>query len=255
MNTIGVSCPDFGKIPFTEALESISREFKHWEIFSELEHYAPLVDMEHAVEIRSSKLTFSVHTGIADINVASNNERLREAAVENIVAEMKAASDLDIDTVTVHPGIINLAVKDIRARSVAQARISMKSIEHYAEEYGLYACIENMPNFPVMLGIQAEELKEIIDGTDLPVCFDIGHAHTAGQIDRMVELFGDRIRNVHIHDNMGEKDEHLTIGDGSVDFRHVLGLLKNYPHRYIIESRTLESAVDSQARLRKLLGQ
>ena len=32
-------------------------------------------------------------------------------------------------------------------------------------------------------------------------------------------------------------------------------LLKKYPHRYIIESRTLESAVDSQARLRKLLGQ
>ena len=87
MNTIGVSCPDFGKIPFNQALESISREFSHWEIFSELEHYAPLVDLEHAEDIRSSKMTFSVHTGIADINVASNTERLREAAVENIVAE------------------------------------------------------------------------------------------------------------------------------------------------------------------------
>ena len=255
MNAIGVSCPDFGKLPFGEALDSISREFRHWEIFSELEHYAPLVSLEHSDLIRSSDLTFSVHTGIADINVASNNERLREAAVGNIVAEMKAASDLDIDTVTVHPGIINLAVKGIRERSLAQARISMKEIEHYAAEYGVYACIENMPNFPVMLGIQADELKDIIDGTDLSVCFDIGHAHTSGQVGRMVELFGDRIRNIHIHDNMGEKDDHLTIGDGSIDFAKVLGLLKNYPHRYIIEARSLDSAVVSQARLRKLLGQ
>ena len=112
-----------------------------------------------------------------------------------------------------------------------------------------------MPNFPVMLGIQADELNEIIDGTDLSVCFDIGHANTSGQIDRMVELFGDRIRNIHIHDNLGVKDDHLTIGDGRVDFGHVLGLLSNYRGRYIIEARSLESAVESQARLRKLLGQ
>ena len=255
MNVIGVSCPDFGKTPFPEALSRISKEFRHWEIFSELEHYAPLVSLEHSDLVRGSDLTFSVHTGIADINVASNNERLREAAVANIVAEMKAANDLDIDTVTVHPGIINLAVKGVRDRSIAQARISMKEIEHYSAEYGLYTCIENMPNFPVMLGIQADELNEIIDGTDLSVCFDIGHANTSGQIDRMVELFGDRIRNIHIHDNLGEKDDHLTIGDGRVDFGHVLGLLRNYRGRYIIEARSLESAVESQARLRKLLGQ
>ena len=133
MNAIGVSCPEFGKTPFPEALENISREFRHWEIFSELEHYAPLVCLEHASLIRDSDLTFSVHTGIADINVASNNERLREAAVANIVAEMKAANDLDLDTVTVHPGIINLAVKGVRERSIAQAKISMKESMEYSK--------------------------------------------------------------------------------------------------------------------------
>ena len=64
-----------------------------------------------------------------------------------------------------------------------------------------------------------------------------------------------RIRNIHIHDNLGEKDDHLTIGDGKVDFGHVLGLLSDYRGRYIIEARSLESAIESQARLRRLLGQ
>ena len=209
MNAIGVSCPEFGKTPFPEALENISKEFRHWEIFSELDHYAPLVSLEHASLIRDSDLTFSVHTGIADINVASNNERLREAAVANIVAEMKAANDLDLDTVTVHPGIINLAVKGVRERSIAQAKISMKEIEHYSVEYGLYACIENMPNFPVMLGIQADELKEIIDGTDLSVCFDIGHAALLAQdVRSAINSLSGLLAVTHLHDNNGVRDLH-----------------------------------------------
>ena len=255
MNTIGVSCPDFGKTPFPEMHDSLSKHFSHWEIFSELAHYAPTVCSEHREIISSSPMTFTVHTGIADINVASTNERIREASVTNIVREMEAARKLGIDTVTVHPGIINLAVKNIRGRCIEQAQKSMKEIEASAEEYGIHACIENMPNFPVMLGIQADELAEIVEGTDLPICFDIGHANTAGQVDRMVELFGDRIRNVHIHDNLGEKDDHMTIGDGNVDFGHVLELLKSYRHRYIIECKTLESGVESLSRLKKMLAQ
>lgn len=253
MNTIGVSCPDFGKTPFPHMHDAISEHFSHWEIFSELAHYAPKVCSEYLDLVRSSPMTFTVHTGIADINVASNNERIREASVANIVAEMEAANDLGLDTVTVHPGIINLAVKGIRDRCIAHAQRSMKAIEAAASEYGINACIENMPKFPVMLGIQADELAEIVDGTDLPICFDIGHANTAGQVDRMVELFGDRIRNVHIHDNMGENDDHMTIGDGKVDFPHVLRLLRSYRHRYIIECRTLESGIESLSRLEKLL--
>lgn len=253
MNTIGVSCPDFGKVPFPEMLSEISKEFNHWEIFSELAHYAPKVCEEYPDLIRSSPMTFSVHTGIADINVASTNERLRLASVENILSEMEAANKLGIDTVTIHPGIINFAVKDIRDLLIPLARKSMKTFDKASRELGVTACIENMPNFMVMLGIGADELAEIIDGTDLSVCFDIGHANTAGQIESMVEVFGDRIRNIHIHDNMGERDEHLTIGDGNIDFGKVLSLLKNYTHRYIIESRDLASAIESQKRLRKML--
>ena len=92
-----------------------------------------------------------------------------------------------------------------------------------------------------------------MDGTDLGICFDIGHANTMGQIDDMVETFGDRIVNVHIHDNNGQRDEHLTIGDGAIDFDRVLGLLSSYRGNYIIESKNLDSAVESQSRLKKML--
>lgn len=252
-NVIGVSCTQFSKEPFLDIYGLVSKEFSHWEIFSELDHYGPTVARDHCDLIGSSNLTFSLHTGIGDINVASTNERIRETSLFNIFSEMEAANKLGIETLTIHPGIINMAVKGTRDRSLVQANRSMKEIERAADEYGVCACIENMPAFPVMLGIEASELATIVDGTDLPICFDIGHANTSGQIEAMVELFGNRIRNVHIHDNLGEKDDHMTIGDGKIDFAYVLGLLKNYTHRYIIEAKSIESAVISKARLEKLL--
>lgn len=255
MNTIGVSCPQFTKVPFPDMLERISKSFTHWEIFSELEHYGPTVADRYSELIGNSKLTFSLHTGIADINVASTNELIREASVSNIVNEMESANKLGIDTVTIHPGVINMAVKDTRECSLVQANKSMIALDKAAEEFGVTACIENMPNFPVMLGIEAKELGRIVDGTSLSICFDIGHANTFGQIDDMVSLFGDRIRNVHIHDNLGERDDHMTLGEGIIDFKHVLALLKSYTHRYIIESRTMESAEESLVYLKKLLDQ
>lgn len=254
MNTIGISCTNFTKSSFGEIHELVSGKFSHWEIFSELNHYLPEVCENNYELVRGSPLSFTLHTGIGDINVASTNELIREASVANIISEMKAANKLGIDTATIHPGIVNMAVKGTREKSITQACKSMREIEAAASEYGITACIENMPNFPMMLGIEAEELGMIVEGTDLSICFDIGHANTFDQIENMVELFGDRIRNIHIHDNLGKSDDHMTIGDGSIDFKKVMSLLHSYKHRYIIESKTLDSAVTSQERLRELLG-
>ena len=69
----------------------------------------------------------------------------------------------------------------------------------------------------------------------------------------MIDTFSDRIANVHIHDNMGERDEHLTLGEGSIDFQHVISMLKGYTGNYIIESKNLDSAVRSKKVLERLL--
>ena len=58
---------------------------------------------------------------------------------------------------------------------------------------------------------------------------------------------------MHIHDNEGEKDQHLTIGDGNIDMGACIKNLSKYGGKYIIESKSLESAVESQDRLNRLL--
>ena len=252
---IGVSCTSFCTSPPIDVLREVSGCFRHWEIFSEADHAVQGRDARFMEAYRSSGMTYSLHSSIADTDIAALNTRMRQATIDEFESEMRFASEVGIDTMTIHPGLICLSVPDCRERSVAAANESCKAIEKLASEYGLaHVCIENMPNVPVMLGNTAEELGRIVDGTGLGITFDIGHANTTGQIDAMVDRFGDRIEHVHIHDNLGDRDAHLTIGEGSIDFRHVMSLLHGYGGLFIIESKSFESAVESQKRLRAMFG-
>jgi sugar phosphate isomerase/epimerase len=40
----------------------------------------------------------------------------------------------------------------------------------------------------------------------------------------------DKIRSTHLHDNHGERDEHLWIGEGTIDWEEAMSLLRSAPH-------------------------
>ncbi|MFA6804290.1 MAG: sugar phosphate isomerase/epimerase, partial [Candidatus Methanomethylophilaceae archaeon] len=82
--------------------------------------------------------------------------------------------------------------------------------------------------------------------------FDIGHANTTDQIDTIIESLSDRFANVHIHDNMGENDEHRTVGNGNIDFKKALMKFPKYNGNLIIEAKSFQSAVESKEKLEKM---
>jgi sugar phosphate isomerase/epimerase len=250
---IGVSSTAFCSEAVETTLEKVAKEFKHWEIISEGEHYLPLVMRRLEAIAPSYGMKFSIHAPISDVNPAALSDRMRESATLEIIASMEQALQLNAETVTFHPGHHSMVIPNMESRAVEKAKRSMRTIDRLMNEFGIVATIENMPCFKFMIGAQAKELAYIIDGTDMKICFDIGHANTVNQIDEMIDIFGDRIRNVHIHDNNGTNDDHMTIGDGNIDFRKVLKRLSKYKGNYIIESRTLESAVISRDRLKDLM--
>ena len=113
---------------------------------------------------------------------------------------------------------------------------SLEEIDRSATENGVKAALENMPRMPITTCTEPNELLSLIEGTSLRVCFDIGHAHTNGNIDEFVK-HRSHFANVHIHDNDGSSDQHLTIGDGRIDFERVLAGMSGYDRRYVIEAR------------------
>ena len=249
---IGISCTSFSSDPPEVWLDRIVGNFDLWEIFSEASHSIVYNFDDFKELLPSYDLHYSVHAPICDINIASISDPVREASLKEMIDTIEAANRLDIDRVTIHPGLSSMSVHGIEDRYLMRAKESMKVLEKVSHEYGMTLAIENMPDMYFFLGREAKEVAGILEGTDLGVCFDIGHANTAGQIDAMIDKFGDRIMNIHIHDNNGKMDEHLTIGDGSIDFSDVLSKVDFYDRNFVIESKTYESAVESQSRLESL---
>jgi sugar phosphate isomerase/epimerase len=61
-----------------------------------------------------------------------------------------------------------------------------------------------------------------------------------------------RFDHLHVHDNHGQSDEHLALGDGNIAWEKVAGSSPaNTPAGVVIEGRTLEEAKRSLAAFRK----
>jgi sugar phosphate isomerase/epimerase len=98
------------------------------------------------------------------------------------------------------------------------------SLEHlvvFAKARGVTIALENTPD---ELGAPAS-LQHFIAEThlhELKLCFDIGHAHMEDGVESSFDAMRDRIVTTHIHDNHGEKDEHLLPYSGTIDWKAAL---------------------------------
>ena len=59
-------------------------------------------------------------------------------------------------------------------------------------------------------------------------CLDAGHAVAFGQsgIGPWLKVLGPHLGQLHLHDNLGNCDDHLAIGSGSIDFNIIFEFLK-----------------------------
>jgi sugar phosphate isomerase/epimerase len=242
---IAVSIPALSLVDFGTALASVGKEFTAWEIVAEGRHYLPDIEKIFLDATSSFDVEFSVHAPLSDINIGSLNPRARERSVQEVCETLQAAGRMNIDLCTIHPGFYGpLGMLD---------KPALAAIEDVAQDSGVRVALENMPEMgQMMMGRTPQELLRLLEGFDLGICLDIGHAHTAHSIDDFLRL-KDRVINVHIHDNLGDRDSHLPIGEGSIDFNKVLRGLSGYDGRYVIEARSLTDGVLSRDRLRSLL--
>jgi sugar phosphate isomerase/epimerase len=70
-------------------------------------------------------------------------------------------------------------------------------------------------------------------------CLDIGHQHAFGKLplEEWMGALGEKIMELHLHDNNGEEDAHLAVGKGSADFT---GLFRFINEKGLSPTITLE---------------
>ena len=150
----------------------------------------------------------------APISISDLERIRRQDAVDEVKRALEVAERIPFRFLVQHLATGRQAVDP---RSFDAAFSSLEHLVVFAKQRGVTIAVENTPN---ELG-SPESLHRFIREThlhDLRLCFDIGHAHVGdGEIPGF-ELMRDRIVTTHIHDNHGDKDEHLLPYEGNIDW-------------------------------------
>jgi len=107
----------------------------------------------------------------------------------------------------------------------------MTSIEHlhaFAKPLNVRILLENIPN-ELSTPERLVEMIHTAHFDDVGVCFDFGHAHIVSSVREGFETLRGHIRSTHVHDNDKNKDSHLWPGQGTIDWKEAMELLRSAP--------------------------
>jgi sugar phosphate isomerase/epimerase len=111
------------------------------------------------------------------------------------------------------------------------------ALSEVADEYegaGVALCLENHYAWEYrdcheLFGSAAEfvELFERVESPGLGFCLDYGHSHMTGNTHELLKRVGRRLVYAHLADNMGEHDDHVAFGEGTVPWPEVLSATRD----------------------------
>jgi sugar phosphate isomerase/epimerase len=171
----------------------------------------------------------SVHReGGSPLSVTEVERVRRIEAMDELKRVVDVAEDLSFERLILHMGG-SRETADPRRRDAA-----FSTLEHlmlHGRHVGVTLCIENTTS---EMGEPAY-LRSFVDETRLTGLrfnFDIGHAHLADgpeadRIGRSFEPMRGLVASAHIHDNHGDKDEHLPPYDGTIDWATAMPILRS----------------------------
>ncbi|MDM7912491.1 MAG: sugar phosphate isomerase/epimerase family protein [Methanotrichaceae archaeon] len=241
--------------PFDWAYQLEDLGYTGWEIVNEGRQKLTAENIAEARQIaETTNLTITIHLPYSDLNLASMNQPIWEETVRQMKACLSLASGFSRLAV-VHPGHLSPLGMQMPDAAWGQNILGIQQICDHAADLGMRIAVENMVNMPALFGRRPEEILgilETVDRENVGFILDVGHANTNGNVEKFLEL-KDKIIHAHIHDNHGQKDEHLPVGNGTVPWNKVAKAFEGFKGRMVTESRSLEEGQRSLKRLKKLM--
>lgn len=227
--------------------------FGGFEILSEGGHDLRREEVVERFAAVDTDLRLTVHAPISDMNFGSLNGELWRVVVNQTVDVIEAAAEIGAERVNVHPGHYSPIGKRYRDRADRRNLEALRILGEAGEEGGVAVSVENLGGVDVFMGRTADELFEMAEETGIGATLDMGHAFITGELAGFAE-HPDRIDHVHIHDNEGERDQHLAVGKGRVPFGEMEEFFEMYGGVYVVEGRDLEEGERSLRAVERLLG-
>ena len=242
--------------PFEDALaDLILDETRCIEFVDEGLHALTRRRVDRLLEMKASYgLRYAVHAPFTDVNIAAFDESIRERILNRLERSIRSASALEAEAMTFHPGATTALEIFYPGKAWNLNIRSIRRLLRYADDYGVAAMIENVPDpFPFLMK-SVEDFKRFFDEVDSEVdmVLDIAHSNIEGQTLEFIRTFGHYIRHIHVSDNFGKMDEHLQVGKGSIDWKKTISAVNASHFRGWMVVESYRGVVQSIRLLRNL---
>ena len=205
-----------------------------------------------ADRLQEQGLGTTLHAPFSNFNPGSQRKRIRNLSLKAADQSLLLAEKLHARRIVFHPG---LAYGDDEKKLNIWLENNLSFWPEFllrAAEINCTICIENIYATSPDIFIR---LISLLDSPHFGHVFDVGHWNIfgTGKLLTWLNETAPYLKHMHLHDNHGERDEHLAVGQGSVPFSTLFEWLKTAesPPTITLENHSLPDMEQSLKVLKK----
>ena len=149
---------------------------------------------------------------------ASSDESRRRAAIAEAEAALALARHVPFRYLVTHIGVPMTEATSGADNQRGAARRSVEDLVALAAAVNVRVAIEVIPNPLSGASELVTLIEDDLEGLDVGICLDYGHAHLMGDVGEAIETVSGHLLTTHVHDNGGKRDDHLVPFAGTIDW-------------------------------------
>ncbi|PLX81581.1 MAG: AP endonuclease [Desulfuromonas sp.] len=199
-------------------------------------------------ELNRAGLQVTIHGPFHDLNSGALDPAVRQVTARRYRQVLEAGRLLGAKLIVLHPGYEHWRYGGVPNLWLQPNFSFWPPLLDEAQRHGQIIALENI------FETDPDTLVALLDRLDHPClghCFDIGHWNLFAKTDLAgwFSQLGHRMVHLHLHDNRGDADSHLPIGQGNIDIESVFKLAGRLDRRpsMTLEAHTRPELEDSLA--------
>ncbi len=178
--------------------------------------------------LAAAGLKCTTHLPFLDLKPSSLNSAIRQASIDTLCGAFELAKIFSPERMVMHPSFTSWLEPPLFDEAYENCLDGIRSLSDSWPDHPVL-CLENTYEYdpgPLM------QLVEDLDRENIGICFDVGHWHSFSKgsekndFDFWFDSLAPYIRHMHLHDNMGRKDDHLALGEGCINWEHIIHRVK-----------------------------
>lgn len=220
-------------VSFTELRETLLEHFTGQGLNPEIGIDAPALDrysikdfQEVAEALHQHRLGVTLHAPFVDLSAGSTDPAIRAVTRRRIEEVLRLVPVFRPRTVVAHAGY------DWQRYEYFRETWLNNSVEFWSWAAQRLICEGSrlvLENVYEHRPAEMEGLLERLRPFQVGLCLDCGHLTAFGRasLEEWLQGLSRFIGQIHLHDNLGMKDDHLALGAGRIDFRKLFSFLKS----------------------------